>query len=58
MEKKFKIDFENGCAIENYITPKGNVIIRRFKLFIDAKGIYISKRFGFEYMTTDNCEVI
>ena len=58
MENKYKIDFANGSAIEKVVTPKGNSIIKRFKLFVDQKGIHIIKKSGVEYLTPENCEVI
>lgn len=58
MEKKYKVDFANGAAIEEVTTPRGNKRIKRFMLFIDWKGIHIINRKGVEYLTEENCEVI
>ena len=56
--KRFKVDFANGAAIEEIKTPKGNTLIKRFKLFVDQKGIHIINRKGVEYLTPENCEVM
>lgn len=58
MEKRFKIDFSNYCAIEEVVTPLGHKHIRRFLIFSDFKGLKIFTRDGVEYLTEENSEVV
>lgn len=56
--KKYQIDFTNGCANYRYETPKGNKKISRFTIFTDCKGLKIFTRSGVEYLTEQNSEVL
>lgn len=58
MGKKYQIDFANGCANFNYITPNGNKKTSRFMIFTDFMGLKIFTPLGVEYLTEENSEVI
>lgn len=58
MEKRFKIDFSNQCAIEEIISPLGHKHVKRFLIFADFKGLKIFTRNGVEYLTQANSEVL
>lgn len=55
---KYKIDFANGCANEEYYTKSGNKRFNRFKIFTDTKGLKILTRNGVVFLTEENSEVI
>jgi hypothetical protein len=58
MEKKYKIDFANGCANYRYTTKNGNNKISRFAIFTDFRGLKVFTRNGVEYLTETNSEVL
>lgn len=55
---KYKIDFANGCANEEYYTKSGNKRFNRFKIFTDTKGLKILTKNGVVFLTEENSEVI
>lgn len=48
------IDFENGSAIQEYKTKKGNNSLSRFMIFLDSKGAFISTKNGKVYLNEEN----
>ena len=56
--KKYEVDFDNCCASEYYVTPKGYKHINRFMLFVDSVGVKIFTRNGVVYLTPENSEVV
>lgn len=58
MNKKFKIDFANGCANYEYMTKGGKNKISRFTIFTDSMGIKIFTKDGVVFLTEQNSEVL
>lgn len=54
----YEVDFGNGTAMECYETPKGNVKMHNFMLFLDSKGVYVKTPNGDIYMTPENSKIL
>lgn len=50
----FIIDFENGTAIEEYKTIKGNWKLNNYLVMLDEKGAFISTKKGIVYLNEEN----
>jgi flagellar basal body rod protein FlgG len=55
---KYKIDFANGCAREQYYTKGGNLRFNNYAIFTDSKGLKILTRNGVVFLTEENSEVL
>jgi hypothetical protein len=50
----YKVDFGQGTATQEYLTPKKNLLHHCFAIFTDNLGLYICTREGKVYLTHEN----